>query len=500
MMKPIVTLKNISKSFSGVQALQSVDLVLNQGEICCLVGENGSGKSTLIKVIAGVIAPDNGDLSINGTQHRNLQPLDAIRSGIQVIYQDFSLFHNLTVGENIALSHLVSQNHNFVKWGEVYKLSRAIAAQMEFDVDVKELVGNLPVADKQLVAIARALVQGSRLIIMDEPTTALTQREVTKLLQVIKNLQDQGMAILFVSHKLDEVLEIADRVVVLRNGKKVADGDISQFNNEKIIHHMTGKQVAEADRANLVVADGARTILKVDGLSRKDEFKNISFELAEGEVLGLTGLLGSGRTNLATALFGLTPAHEGEILIDGEPVKIESVQDAIDRGIGYVPEDRLSEGLFFGQSVNKNMILSSISEFANKVSMIDFKDVDQEVDHWMEALMVVASSADAPVETLSGGNQQKVVLARWLATSPRCLILNSPTVGVDVGAKEAIHRLIARLAGEGIGILVISDDIPELVANCHRVLLMRSGEIVDEYSGSRVTIDQIADGVVGAKR
>lgn len=500
MKKAIVELENISKSFAGVKALESVDLALNGGEICCLVGENGSGKSTLIKIMAGVIKPDNGVLRLNGVPYRNLQPIDAIRAGIQVIYQDLSLFPNLTVGENIALSHLVSQRRRLVDWREVGSLARETAAKIEFDIDVNKLVGDLSVADKQLVAIARALVQGSRLIIMDEPTTALTHREVSKLLSVIKTLQRQGIAILFVSHKLDEVLEIAERVVILRNGRKVADGEVSQFDSENIVYYMTGKKVSSASREDLVLKDEREIILKVENMSRTGEFEDVSFELAAGEILGLTGLLGAGRTNVAMALFGLTPAHEGEISVCGKKVKIESVQDAMDNGISYVPEDRLTQGLFFGQPVNRNMVISSIPKFANKLGVVNYHSADDEVGFWMDTLMVVASSPYARVETLSGGNQQKVVLARWLAMSPRCLILNRPTVGVDVGAKEAIHKLIRQLAAEGIGILLISDDIQELVASCHRVLLMRNGRIVDEYAGSRVTVDEIARGVVGLQR
>jgi len=495
---PIVEARNVSKSFSGVQALQDVSLTLREGEICCLVGENGSGKSTLIKVIAGVVTPDNGDLVLGGNPYKQLRPIDSIRAGIQVIYQDFSLFPNLTVAENIALSHQVARDSRFVNWSEVYSIARDVAERMEFQVDVRRPVGDLPVADRQLTAIARALLQDARLIIMDEPTTALTQREVGSLFRVIRNLQEQGIAVLFVSHKLDEVLEIADRIIILRNGKKVADGDVSDFDNTKLIYHMTGKHISDDQRMKPVEKHHEREVLlEVRDLGRTGEFSDVSFSLSSGDILGITGLLGSGRTELAMSLFGMKPADRGEILVGGKQVEIHSVQDAMNNGIGYVPEDRLTEGLFFKQSVAKNITISAIDELTSRLNFIDSKKAENEAAKWIEALQIVTPSGAVPVQTLSGGNQQKVVLGKWLATSPHILILNSPTVGVDVGAKAAIHDLIKELAFQGIGVIVISDDIPELVQNCHRVLLMKSGQIAQEFSGSDMTESALASGLVG---
>ncbi|TCL73285.1 simple sugar transport system ATP-binding protein [Hydrogenispora ethanolica] len=498
MTEPLLTVRNVSKSFSGVQALKSVNLTIQRGEIRCLAGENGSGKSTLIKVISGVNAPDEGEIELNGKVFKRLHPIEAIREGIQIIYQDFSLFPNLTVAENIALNLEVSRNQQLVNWREVSRVAEEALRRIEVRIDLDAKVEDLSVADKQLVAISRALLQNAKLIIMDEPTTALTQKEVRSLFTIIKGLQQQGIAILFVSHKLEEVYEIAEKITILRNGAKVLDADMVELDRPKFVYYMTGRQIEDSpfhyDAAK--VQDGP--LLKVDRLSRRGEYRDISFALYPGEILGVTGLLGSGRTELAMTLFGLRPADCGEIAIAGETVRLESVQDAIRHRIAYVPEDRLTEGLFLEQSIGKNIIISTIEKYLNRCKLLDSGKLRAEIAQWVKGLSIVTPSAEVPVQSLSGGNQQRVVLAKWLAAQPQILILNGPTVGVDIGSKSDIHQIVRELARQGMGVIIISDDIPELIYNCNRILLMRQGGIAAEFHSGEITEAELAQKLSGA--
>lgn len=498
MTEELLKLVNISKSFSGVHALQDVSLTIPRGEIHCLVGENGSGKSTLIKIIAGVVQPDAGEIYIHGKLFTSLHPIQAIHEGIQIIYQDFSLFPNLSVAENIALNSELAQGKQLVNWAEVRRIAQQALQRINVNLDLDASVDQVSVADKQLVAISRALLQNAQLIVMDEPTTALTQREVKSLFRVIKNLQQQGISILFVSHKLNEVLEISERILVIRNGKKVIDGDAKEFDHRKLVYYMTGRQIDESANDNQPSADAA-PLLRVENLTSPGNFYNISFELRQGEILGVTGLLGSGRTQLALALFGAYPALSGTVYVEGKPVKIQSIQDATVHGIGYVPEDRLTEGLFLEQSIGRNEVVTTIDRFVGPVHLLDTGRMRRAILDWIGRLNIKTASPDLPVRTLSGGNQQRVVLAKWLASVPRILILNGPTVGVDVGSKVELHETMKRLAREGMGLLVISDDIPELLRTCNRILLMRRGRIVDEFSRDQVTENELIRQVTEAQ-
>ncbi|MCS7060097.1 MAG: sugar ABC transporter ATP-binding protein [Anaerolineae bacterium] len=474
-----LSLTHISKSYAGVQALDDVSLVVKPAEIHCLVGENGSGKSTLIKIIAGVVTPDQGEIVINGKPFRRLTPMDAIREGIQVIYQDFSLFPNLTVAENIALNYELSRNARIVRWGQVRQLAEAALGKIGVRLPLDAEVESISVADKQLVAICRALVQNARLIIMDEATTALTEKEIRALFKVIHNVQQEGVAVLFVSHKLDEVLEIADKAMIIRNGKVVVDVDAANLDRNKLVYYMTGRRIEEADYD--YTPQQKRPLLEVIHLSSRGNFQDVSFSLWPGEIVGVTGLLGSGRTELALSLFGVLPVDRGEIRIDGKPVHINSIQSAIEHGIGYVPEDRLTEGLFLDQSINRNIVIRTIDGLTGRGGLLSITRLKERARQWIRDLSIKTSDPELPVKSLSGGNQQRVVLAKWLASKPRILILNGPTVGVDVGSKSELHDIIKNLAREGIGILVISDDIPELLHVCNRILLMRRGRLAGMF-------------------
>ncbi|AYO31838.1 sugar ABC transporter ATP-binding protein [Biomaibacter acetigenes] len=486
----ILKATNISKAFAGVQALKNVNLTIHKGEIHCLAGENGSGKSTLIKIISGVYEPDEGLIEIGGKVYSRLTPMEAIDRGIQIIYQDLSIFPNLTVAENIALNLELSGKRKLIDWKRVKQIAKEAIDKIGFKINLDEKVENLSVAEKQLIAISRALLNNAKIIIMDEPTTALTKKEVAALFNIIKNLQSQGISILFVSHKLDEVFEISEKITILRNGQNVISGEAANFDNDLFVYYMTGRKFKETHFE--AESRKGTPLLKVENLSLKNGFKDISFELYAGEILGITGLLGSGRTELALSLFGLLPADSGKIYIDGNIVKINSVQDAIKNKMGYVPEDRLTEGLFMPQSIGRNIIISNIKELLNKNGFMNENKIQKCIDEWIKKLGIVTPSQNLPVQTLSGGNQQRVVLAKWLSMHPRILILNGPTVGVDIGSKYDIHQILRNLAAQGIGIIIISDDIPEVLFNCNRILIMRKGRIINEVMGKDVTEEELA--------
>ncbi len=496
MTNEFLRLTGISKSFAGVHALRNVDLTIERGRINCLVGENGSGKSTLIKVIAGVYQRDTGSVMINGRQFERLHPIDAIREGIQVIYQDFSLFPNLTVAENIALNEELADGRRLVNWQHVRNIAADALAQIEVNIPLDITVGEVSVANKQLIAIAKALRQRAQLIIMDEPTTALTEREIRVLFSVTRKLQERrGIAFLFVSHKLNEVLEISETIIVIRNGKIVSVGDRAEYDRARLIFEMTGHSITE--KYYNFEPDLARPpLLKVENLNASALLKDINFELRAGEIVGVTGLLGSGRTELALALYGMLPIESGRIYIDQKPVTIRSNRDAIAHGIGYVPEDRLTEGLFLEQSIARNVVVRTIDGLRGAMGLTDPQKIGGQVSQWVEALRIKTQDPALPVKTLSGGNQQRVVLAKWLASKPKLMILNGPTMGVDVGSKEELHNLMKQLAGEGMGLLVISDDIPELLQTCNRILLMRHGRIVEEIITKEIDEDALSSKLI----
>lgn len=498
MAEEILRVEHISKRFGGVIALDDVSLSVQQGETCCLVGENGSGKSTMIKIISGVYTPDGGDIHINGHHYTRLTPIASIHEGIQVIYQDFSLFPNLTVAENIAINEQLASGKQLVNWREINRVAREGLAKINVALPLDAVVNTLSTADRQLIAITKALLADARIIIMDEPTTTLTQKEVTSLFGLIDDLKSRGISTLFVSHKLNEVTEIADRTVIFRNGKKVMDQDARGLDVKTMEFYMTGRKIDTSSITFSQVEESAAPLLRVETLNLSHGFFDISFELKRNEVLGITGLLGSGRTELALSLFGELPADSGHILIEGKEVEIRSTKDAVRHGIGYVPDDRIREGLFLDHSISNNVVVGIIDRLVNRIRFINNKEKIAASDRWIKQLDVRTPSGELPARSLSGGNQQRVALAKWLASNPKILILNGPTVGVDVGSKAEIHELIRSLAKQGIGILLISDDIPELIQTCHRILLMRSGRIVEEFRREDITEQELSTELVAA--
>lgn len=479
----MLEVKGVSKAFGGVQALKKVDLSIKKGEVHCLAGGNGSGKSTLIKIISGFYRPDEGTVTIDGETFTRLTPIESILKGVQVIYQDLSVFPNLTVAENIAMNSELLEKRRLVNWKNVDMIAERAMNKIGVNIDKNALVENLAVADKQLVAIARAIVNDAKLIIMDEPTTALTRREIDRLFGVIAALKESGVSVLFVSHKLDEIFEVAERFTIFRNGEKIVSDDVSNVDNEKFVFYMTGRRIDEELFVPETV-DESRALFRVESLSVKNGFEDVSFSVHPGEILGITGLLGSGRTELAKALFGFYPISGGSVYINEEKVDIKSPMNALKNGIGYVPEDRLTEGLCLVQSVERNMVISNIDRLKSG-HWVDRSKIQKDVDFWTRELSIKLDNPENPINTLSGGNQQKVVLAKWLETKPKVLILNGPTVGVDVGAKFDLHNYLRGLVSGGeIAVIIISDDIDEVVNNCSRILVMKKGRIVEELKNT----------------
>ncbi len=491
LMPPLVELRNVSKRFGGVRALDEVSLDLHAGQVHCLAGENGSGKSTLIKVLAGVHQHDAGTIAIAGQTLDRLTPIESVRHGIQVIYQDFSLFPNLTVLENLSLNSQLEHRIHLINRRRMRQTAEEAMQRLGVKLPLHTTVEQLPIAQKQLVAIARALVQDAKLIILDEPTTALTHLEVDTLFDIIKKLKERGVALLFVSHKLREMQSISDHFTVLRNGRVVAEGPASEFDAAHITESMTGRKIEERRQLPKQVVKPQPTILKAESLTG-DVLRNVSFSLHAGQIVGLTGLLGSGQTELALALFGLQPCESGRVTVVGTRDPIRNVQDALDAGIAYVPEDRLTEGLFLEQSIEDNLIAAFMEPVQTAGGLLSTHRVQEHVDHWLTELTVQASHRSDAIKTLSGGNQQRVVLAKWLSREPKVLVLNGPTVGVDIGSKETLHKKLRELADNGLAVLMISDDLRELATHCDRVLVMHRGQIASELSSGELTEDALS--------
>ncbi len=479
--------RRIRKIFGGVKALDDVDFTVGAGEVHCLAGENGSGKSTLIKIITGVYQPEPGaGMEIFGQAHAQITPTLARKSGIAVIWQDLALFAEMTVAENIAFETLLGSRPRAVSYARLRAAAQEALARLDVRIDLDARLGDLPIAQRQIVAIARALVSEARLIFMDEPTASLTQSETDALLDVVRTLSARGVAVVFVSHRLAEVLEISSRVTVLRDGRLVGVFPTEGMTQSRLTELMTGASFTHEVMARDTA--GSPEVLKVEGLSRGDEYADISLTLRAGEVLGLTGLIGAGRTELCHTLFGMTPADRGEIRLNGRPLRMRSNRDAVAEGIAYVSEDRLALGLIQPQSIADNTVLAVLRRISGRGGLLSPAKKTRTVDHWMTELAVkIGKPADA-VSTLSGGNQQRVVLAKWLATEPKVLILDCPTVGVDVGARAGIFRIVRALAEKGLAILLVSDEVPEVHLNADRVLHMAAGRIVAEWDPRRTRL------------
>lgn len=478
-MKPILSASNISKSFIGVRALNNIDITINAGEIHCLAGENGCGKSTLVKCISGVYTPDEGTIQIEGQTCGSMTPIEAMNHGIQVIYQDLSLFQHMTVAENIAISKLKFENTKIINWKTIKTIAKEQLDKIGVTMDLDETVGEISMANKQMVAICRALAQNAKILFMDEPTTALTKTEVSHLMKVMLELKKKGLAIVFISHKLDEVFEVADKITIFRNGNKIGDFNSSDLDEKSLSYYMTGREI-EYPRYHRTYKDNT-PILSVEHLTRKGQYEDMSLTVRPGDIIGLTGLLGSGRTELAMSLFGLNKTQAGVIKVNGKEVDINSPMVAKKYGIALLPEDRSREGLFIERKIKENISAPIIDTICKK-GIVNRKKENEIAEKYVEELKVRTPSIETVVGTLSGGNQQKVVISKWIATSPKVFIMDTPTVGIDIGSKAEIYEQIHKFADEGMAIILISDEIQEVMANCNRVLVMAHGKCVVELS------------------
>jgi rhamnose transport system ATP-binding protein len=478
--RPILELEHISKSFPGVKALTDARFEMRAGEVHALLGENGAGKSTMIKIISGVHKPDTGEVRIDGQRVVFGNPRDAQAKGVATIYQELSLYPDLTVAENIFMGHAPRGFLGTVDWGAMRKRAREILQSLNItDLDVDEKIGTLTIGKRQRVEIAKALSLDARILIMDEPTAALTEADVQRLFGIVRLLRERGVGIIYISHRLEEVFTLADRVTVLRDGQYVGTKLVSEVSSEQLISMMVGRTI-ENLFPKLPANIGA-PVLEVRNLSRKPLCKNVSMTLRAGEIVGLAGLVGSGRSEFAQTVFGFTPAQSGEILLDGKRVNIRNPGDAMKQGIAYVPEDRGTQGLIRQMRLRENVSLTVLRSVSNG-GFIDDKKEHQLADSAIGSLHIRAFSSEQVVNKLSGGNQQKVVVAKWLAAKPKVLIMDEPTRGVDVGAKAEIHRLISELAQQGIAVLMISSELPEVLGMSDRIVVMREGQVAAEFS------------------
>ncbi len=492
-----ISLEKISKKFPGVLALDNVSLTLNKGEVHCLAGQNGCGKSTIIKIISGVYQPEKGaTITLDGKLFHTLTPQLSSWYGIQVIYQDLSLFPNLSVAENIAVHRYLPGGDFWVHRDAMRNIARAAMQRVGVSLDPDRRVEKLSIADRQLVAICRAIAADASLVIMDEPTASLTRTEVNGLLRVVSELKAAGICVVFVSHRLDEVMEVADRISVMRDGRLVGTYPACDLDSNELAFLMTGQRFTYSHLPHRAPAE-VTPLLEVSHLSRTGQYQDISLSLRQGEITSIIGLLGSGRTELCLSLFGMSRPDSGEIRINGNAVKFHSNRDAIRHGIAYVSEDRLTQGLIMEQSIYDNTLLSIFDTLHTRTGLLDHAKAASVVKKLIHDLNIKVSDSHLPVKTLSGGNAQRIAIAKWVATQPRILILDSPTVGVDIANKEGIYRIARDLAESGMAVLMICDEIPEAYYNSHRVLVMRKGELVAEFAPHQSSEAQIAEVING---
>ena len=490
---PVLEIRGVSKRFDATQALEDVSLALHAGEIHALLGENGAGKSTLIKIITGVHQPDRGEMLLAGRPVTIRSAAEAQRLGVAAIYQEPLLFPDLNVAENIFISH--QDRGAVVDWRETFQDAERILAELGVALDVRNPARGLTLAAQQSVEIAKAISLNVRILIMDEPTASLSAHEVQELFKLVRDLKRQGVAILFVSHRMEEVFEIADKVTVFRDGRLISTRTRDEATPQRAIADMVGREI-DLTKARTTCAR-SDVVLEVTDLGRQGVFEGVTFDLHRGEVLGFAGLIGAGRTDVGLALFGIEPATSGTILLDGKPVTVRSPREGINLGIAYVSEDRRQLGLVLPMAIYANITLPVLRRFLNRLGLVRTGLERRTADAFRTRLAIRAPSVDLEVAKLSGGNQQKVMLSKWLNTNPSVLILDEPTRGVDVGSKAEVHAIIGQLAAEGIGIIVISSDLPEVLVLSDRVLVMREGRqmaILDRGEANEETVMTAAMG------
>jgi ribose transport system ATP-binding protein len=488
-----VEMCNISKAFGGVQALKNVNFAVRKGEIHALVGENGAGKSTLMKILAGAISKDKGTIFIDGKEANITGPRSAMEQGVAIIYQEFVLASHLTVAENIFLNRLSSGR--FIKWQKLYEEAQKIISSVGFDIQPNAVVDSLSVAHKQVVEICKALSENSRILILDEPTAVLATKEVERLFTLLENLKKQGVSIIYISHRLDEVFRISDSITVLKDGATMGTMKTEETNKDEVISKMIGRKLtAMFPPRKAKIGD---VVLKVSNLNRGRLVKNVSFEVRAGEIVGLGGLVGAGRTETARTIFGADPLDSGEVYLLNRRVNVKDPVHAVKLGLGMLPEDRKEQGVLLEMPVRINITLSCLDKISTKLNWI-LRDKENElVKNLIQKMAIKVASAEHNTSSLSGGNQQKVALSKWLASECKFLILDEPTRGVDVGAKLEIYKLINEIAEQGVGILMISSDLPELIGMCDRVLVMKDGQITGQVDKADLNEENILRLAIG---
>ena len=489
-MNEAIKMENICKSFSGINVLENVHFTLEAGEIHALMGANGAGKSTLIKILSGAYTKDSGFIFVDGKEVNIQNPVDSKSCGIQCIYQELSLAPDLSVADNIFLGQEKIRN-KLVDQKAMNKEADRMMKELELDVDVQSPVSNMGIGERFFTEICRCLVSDAKVVILDEPTSAMTPKEYAHFLKTIRTLRNRNISIIYISHHLNEIFEICDRVTVLRDGKNIATSQISDITMEDLIQQMLGKKV-ESGRRFVAEKDFSNTpvLLKTEHLTTS-KLKDVSFELHKGEVLAITGLLGAGKTELANALFGEDKLLNGKIIIDGHEKKIKHPQDAMKEGIALVNEDRKGKGLLLNQSIAQNISISNLRAISKHFGFVDNKAERKTGKAMVDKLSIKSTGADQLVRYLSGGNQQKVVLAKWLLRNPKVLILDEPTRGIDVGSKDEIYNMIAELANKGMGILLLSSEMSEVISMAHRIIILRNGEIRGSISGKDAIENEI---------
>jgi len=482
-----IRLEQIQKSFGDNDVLKGISLTIEPGEVVALAGENGAGKSTLMKILSGALRPDSGQIYVDEQQVTFHTPQDAMAYNIRMIYQEMNLMRDLTVAENL---YLVDEKKRYGKFLSNKKRmladAKAFLADMGLEINPRVPVSQLAVAEQQMVEISKSLVKEVKLLIMDEPTAALNKEETDRLFDQIRRLKNKGISVIYISHRLDEIFELADRIVDLRDGQLVLEAPIGQVDQKQIVTSMVGKQVDNFYPKELNTDPSVNRFI-VKGLTKNPYFKDISFHISKGEVLGIAGLLGSGKTELLKALFGDLKLDAGEMIVDGKGIKLNRPMNAIKQGIAYLTADRKQEGLIMDLSIYNNLSLSSLKQFSGGFGLVNRKKEQKVSDEFIQQVNVKAASPHISVRSLSGGNQQKVVFGRWMMTGPKVFIMEEPTLGVDVGAKSEIYRVINYLTQQGISVLLVSSDIPELVAMSDRVIVLREGSVIQELTGDSIT-------------
>ena len=495
----ILRTESLSKSFPGVQAVDDVSFGLRIGEILALVGENGAGKSTLMQMLCGVQRPEAGNIFLEDHEMSFYSAYDALNAGISMVFQELSLVDGISIGENIFANRQPVDRMNNIKWRELHSESLKLLHRFDLDLDPGTLVKRLPMGKKQVLEILKAISTNPKILILDEPTSSLTESEIIDLFENIRNLQQEGMSFIYITHKLGEVFQLADRVMVMRDGKYVGIRNVEEVSEDDLVSMMVGREITDMYGATAHFEETAEQYFRIDQFSRRDVFQDISFGLQHGEILGLAGLVGAGRTELARSIFGIDPKDQGKITLNGEVIEIDNPQEAITQGVAYLTEDRKGQGLFLDMSILDNLIAPVLKEFTDRFGFLVRSKINNDVGNRVEQFDITTPSISQKMLNLSGGNQQKCMIAMWMGIEPKVIIFDEPTKGVDVGARSEIYRKIRELVEKGTGIVIISSDLPELIGICDRILVIHQGQMTGEVTRSDFSEELIMAYAAGTK-